>query len=288
MRRLRADRGPLVRTGPASQFKLASAEPVALAPDVILPSSVALGASEAVEVMIPDTLGFKVALKGHVTAMDRLGDAIHEFLAGDGDRSMDARIALAQRLVDGHEVAGAVDPSDVPKVADALTAWVEGRFGARGTWLREWPVRWLVPTDPRRLLIGEIDLAIELPGGFVIIDHKSFPGDADARDARAKAYAGQLAAYAAAMHAATGKPVLGTFIHFPVRGEVQEVRIPDGAFARWLGVPIAVPAVTPVAPVVAPPVEPVRTVVPRRAPKKRVDEEPDEPTAQLSLFPRGG
>jgi hypothetical protein len=50
------------------------------------------------------------------------------------------------------------------------------------------------------------------------------PGDAIERDRSARIHAGQLRAYAEALEAASGKPVRATVLHFPIRGEVMEVR----------------------------------------------------------------
>jgi ATP-dependent exoDNAse (exonuclease V) beta subunit len=73
---------------------------------------------------------------------------------------------------------------------------------------------------------GFIDMLIELDSGYVIIDHKTFPG-ADAEE-RAREYAPQLDAYrraveAASMEAGSGKKVLAALIHMPVIGKVYEV-----------------------------------------------------------------
>ena len=66
-------------------------------------------------------------------------------------------------------------------------------------------------------------LSIETAQGFVVIDHKSFPGSADAALSKAKAFSGQLQAYADAVHASSGKPVVSMWIHFPVLGMMAEV-----------------------------------------------------------------
>jgi hypothetical protein len=57
----------------------------------------------------------------------------------------------------------------------------------------------------------------------VIVDHKSFPGGTEQAIARAQTHAPQLAAYAAAIRAATGRPVLGCWIHLPVAGLVVKL-----------------------------------------------------------------
>jgi ATP-dependent exoDNAse (exonuclease V) beta subunit len=81
-----------------------------------------------------------------------------------------------------------------------------------------------------RLLVGEVDLILELAESLVIVDHKAFPGSAKERTRRTGEYAGQLAAYRAVLEAATGKPVSAMFLHFPFRAEMVEVTVPRTAF----------------------------------------------------------
>jgi ATP-dependent exoDNAse (exonuclease V) beta subunit len=69
---------------------------------------------------------------------------------------------------------------------------------------------------------GWIDLLLEGPDGFVLVDHKTYPGNDPAGHIREK-YLGQMAAYREAVSAATGKPVLRTLIHFPALGRVCEI-----------------------------------------------------------------
>jgi ATP-dependent exoDNAse (exonuclease V) beta subunit len=152
-----------------------------------------------------------------------VGDAIHAFLAADRPGDAAARGAMASRLLAGFGVAGAVAPGTLLAAADALRRWLDARWPG-AAWFREWPVRARLAGEPARLLVGEVDLFLELPDGFVLVDHKSFPGGAEERDRRLlEAYAPQLRWYARALKQALGKPLRGAFIHLPVRGEVAEL-----------------------------------------------------------------
>jgi ATP-dependent helicase/nuclease subunit A len=71
---------------------------------------------------------------------------------------------------------------------------------------------------------GTVDLLLELDHGLVILDHKTFPGDRAAAEAKARSFAGQLGAYAWALTKATGKPVLSKHVHMPMVGVVVEIR----------------------------------------------------------------
>ena len=73
------------------------------------------------------------------------------------------------------------------------------------------------------VLRGVSDLVLETDDGFVVIDHKSFPGSREQAIETASGFAGQINAYADAIAAATGRPVLARFIHMPVMGLIFPV-----------------------------------------------------------------
>jgi ATP-dependent helicase/nuclease subunit A len=113
----------------------------------------------------------------------------------------------------------------VVAMADRFHRWLEGH--APGPRCPEWPVRWV--RDDGRVLSGDIDLLVPYGDGWLLIDHKSFPGDTRRRDGMLRKWAGQLSAYRAAVEAATGKPVEEVWVHLPVRGEVVRLEIPRPA-----------------------------------------------------------
>lgn len=76
---------------------------------------------------------------------------------------------------------------------------------------------------------------LETAAGLVVVDHKCIPTPAGTALESARDYAGQLDAYADAIHAATGRAVLGRYIHLPLTGAMVEVRPVAAA-------PAAVPA----------------------------------------------
>ncbi|HWU87921.1 MAG TPA: PD-(D/E)XK nuclease family protein, partial [Kofleriaceae bacterium] len=105
-----------------------------------------------------------------------------------------------------------------------LWAWIDARFrGARIR--REWPISHRIASGT--LVVGTADLVLVGEPGVVVIDHKTFPGTAEAAAERALRYSGQLAAYADALRAASGATIASTWIHFPVRGRLVEVRLLD-------------------------------------------------------------
>lgn len=158
-------------------------------------------------------------------AWDPVGDAIHRFLAADDPgRPAAQRAAMAVRLLEGHGAAGAVQAESLLREADALRAFIEGRWpGAR--WRREIPVSAEIPGEGRRIN-GAIDLLLETAAGLVVIDHKAFPAEAEsAWRARARDHAPQLQLYATALKLATAAPAVECWLHLPVAGAMVRVAV---------------------------------------------------------------
>lgn len=202
---------------------------VARGPEVANPSS------EEVSLPEPGRLVAVTALAGRApleqgTEMGPLGDAVHAFLAAD--RFTGDRAAMAARLLSAHGVAGAVAPASLVRASDALRAFVDARWPG-AAWRREWPVRArFLDRGAPRLLVGDVDLFLELPDGFVLVDHKSFPGSDRERDVRVVAHAAQLGLYAFALERALRKPLKAAFIHLPIRGELAEIDV-SAALGAW-------------------------------------------------------
>ena len=86
--------------------------------------------------------------------------------------------------------------------------------------MREWPV---VGRQGLQRVQGRLDLLIETKTGFIVIDHKTYPGRPDTWESRVVGYAPQLELYGRLCAAATGKPVEGLFVHLPVAGAMLRV-----------------------------------------------------------------
>ncbi len=191
------------------------------------------------------TLGPRIPLRGKPD-MEALGEAIHGFLAADHPDPASAhpdhpavdpglasahpgltaadRLSLARDLLADYHLLDHLAPSDLVSASTRLWIWLSTRFP--GAHLRrEWPIRHL--TGSGTLVAGTADLVLLTSAGIVVIDHKTFPGSSDAAASRALDYSGQLAAYAAALQAATSTALASTWIHFPIRGRLIEVRLLD-------------------------------------------------------------
>jgi ATP-dependent helicase/nuclease subunit A len=168
----------------------------------------------------PESLGgaVPVSVGGDPTS---LGDACHAFFAADGDDLDEPeRVAMAARLLKSFSVQGSLRAEDLARAGASLRGWA-GRHWPGATWRREWPLR-------RRLsdgseLHGFADLVLETSEGLVLIDHKCLGGTLTEALAAAPSYGAQLAAYVEVLERATGRNVLGRWLHMPLQAVCVEV-----------------------------------------------------------------
>jgi ATP-dependent exoDNAse (exonuclease V) beta subunit len=103
-----------------------------------------------------------------------------------------------------------------------LRAYLETRWPG-AVWHREIPISAPLDTEHGvRCIEGTIDLLLKTEAGYVIVDHKSFPGRQEHWAERALTYAPQLLTYAKAIRM-TGARVTAMLVHFTVGGGVVEV-----------------------------------------------------------------
>jgi len=162
----------------------------------------------------PIEIGQRLPISGNPD-MRLLGEAVHGFLAADNvDRPIAERESMAKQALDRWSVGGALLPTSLIEASKRLDRFTTDRWpGARHH--REMPVFSRIG-DQR--ISGRIDLLIETNEGFVVIDHKTFPGAPDTWVEKAREYAPQLSLYSQMIAQATGRPVLQGFIHMPIVG----------------------------------------------------------------------
>ncbi len=180
------------------------------APAFLAPSSIATEGTNSPPIVI----GQPVPLPGDLD-MAALGNALHGFFAADlPGLTAEGRVELAAELLRNWRVGEALDPNSVVTMSDRLRTFVNGRW-PNCAWHREWSVERVLDGGTR--LRGAADLVLETTDGFVVIDHKSYPNPGGAEE-HARAFAGQLHAYAGGIEAARKRPTLATLVHFPVAG----------------------------------------------------------------------
>ncbi|WP_236201225.1 UvrD-helicase domain-containing protein [Pseudomonas pseudonitroreducens] len=179
------------------------------------PSSAAGGAYAAVQ---SESVGARIAISASVE-MSLLGSALHLCIAQAGVTGRVAETAV-EHILQTWGVAHAVNRSAVVEQVRAFYEWVRSR----------WPngrVRVEVPIEASRLdgtrLRGRIDLLVDTPSGWILVDHKSNPGSQARDEVLVQDYGPQLSAYAEAVQACTGKMVLEQWLYFPVAARLTRV-----------------------------------------------------------------
>ena len=169
-------------------------------------------------------LGPRLALAGGVD-MQVLGEACHRFFASDGPaQPIERRTRQAEDILRRWGTPH-LAPHDLVSASDRLHAFLATRFdGARP--LREWPIHAVVD---HQIIVGRLDLLVDLGDAFVIIDHKSFPGVIEIDPDRLAAFGGQASLYARALRIVTGKSCAQYWLHQPIAGVITRVNLMPAA-----------------------------------------------------------
>jgi ATP-dependent exoDNAse (exonuclease V) beta subunit len=163
--------------------------------------------------------GQRMAIVGK-PPMDRVGSAVHGFFGADDLGLSEAeRVRRAAQNLEDWGVSNAVDSGELAAAGRQLLEYLESRY-PEGILRREWPLS-LHGANGQHLQ-GWMDLLIELPQGFVLLDHKDHeekPGEpAHSIEEAMLQYLPQMSAYIRTIEAASGKPVLDTILHLPAQG----------------------------------------------------------------------
>ncbi len=172
------------------------------------PSSASGGTFKVVET---DAVGVRLSLAGKPD-MASLGTALHLCIARAGVLG-GIPAPDVERILMTWAVAHSVDKEAVCAQARAFQAWVAKRWPDCPVYV-EVPIEANGPNGTR--IRGRIDLLVELPDSWILMDHKSNPGGS-ARDEDLVAEHGpQLKSYGHALLNATGKPVSERWLYMPV------------------------------------------------------------------------
>jgi len=165
-------------------------------------------------------LGARLPFSGSPDETD-FGDALHaifaaEFLNPDHPQRREA----VQRILRGHKLEDCLRSEDVIAMADRFRGQMQTHFQPKRV-LVEVPLEATNALGQR--IEGFIDLLLETDDGWVLVDHKSFPGKRADWAAKARSYSGQLALYHEAL-AKLNMPVASLWIHFAIGGGLIEIR----------------------------------------------------------------
>lgn len=194
-------------------------ETVAYPPLRIRPSDTSW-ATEGVKITAIETIGERISLSGEPD-FQLLGEAIHSFLAADDlAEKPEDRVALARGILERWNTPQ-LSSEELVAISDRLDTFLRNKFGAVPNF-GEWPVH--AEIGPQ-VIVGRIDQLLELDDGYVILDHKSFPGTLSEEEDRLHDIASQLALYARALGQVTDKSKFEFWIHQPIVGQMTQIDI---------------------------------------------------------------
>ena len=144
-----------------------------------------------------------------------LGSALHAVIATTilGQNA-------THRVLHDHDMHNTISVAAADDSAKRLIDKLDERFTPLH-YYTEFPLYYT--TADGQVVSGWIDLLVETPEGFVLIDHKASPRARSDWEEIALGYSGQLAAYADGINRAMDKPVIARYIHFAVTGGMVEV-----------------------------------------------------------------
>jgi ATP-dependent exoDNAse (exonuclease V) beta subunit len=163
-------------------------------------------------------LGARVPLKQKYDE-EHMGDALHAILAAEMIHPSNAdREATAAGILKGFNLQSVVEVSDVLAMVDRFKKWADERFRPKSV-LVEVPFEYVNEAGQR--VAGFMDLLLETEAGWIVVDHKTFPGPRKEWAAKALSYSGQLDCYRQAL-AQNGRACRGLWIHFIIGGGLLE------------------------------------------------------------------
>jgi ATP-dependent helicase/nuclease subunit A len=165
-----------------------------------------------------ETLGVRLSLAGKPD-MTALGSALHLCIARTvvlGYVPYDE----VEGILAGWAIGHSVDKAAVCAQVDSFREWLGTRWPGCRVYV-EVPIEANGPNGTR--IRGRIDLLVETPEGWVLLDHKANPGGAARDEDLALEHGPQLASYGQALGSATGTPVVQQWLYLPVAGRAVRI-----------------------------------------------------------------
>jgi len=160
-------------------------------------------------------LGERIPLAGSVKIeMDRFGTGLHACIA----YAISQKLAVVsagdvQRILTSLNMANWTDMELAAAQLTQFLGWIRERWQPTACYA-EYPVTCKLENGQQ--LSGQIDLLLDTPEGWILIDHKANPGGQSRWEDLALTYSGQLAAYSKAIQQSSNRPVLESWLYMPV------------------------------------------------------------------------
>ena len=160
----------------------------------------------------------RIRIKGN-PEMDILGNAVHAYFAVDYERLLDEDHAdITKIILKNWGIENSIDHIELMNAGQRLTDFMASHYEGYKAY-KEWPIS--LRNDDGQVIQGWIDLLLDTPNGYVIIDHKDYPGT-DAHE-RMRIYIPQLNMYKKIIEKATKRPVVDTLLHLPISGLILKL-----------------------------------------------------------------
>lgn len=167
------------------------------------------------------TIGPPLQTQGQFNAAG-LGTALHACIAATVCDRANLSGEVVSRLLESNGVGGAVEADAVIAQIREFLAWCEKRHG-EAPMLAEHPIEMVLENG--QWVAGQIDLLIDSPDGWVLVDHKASMWDEDDLSYLTTSYSGQLAMYWSAIQSATGRGVKEQWLHLPLKNKAVRVEL---------------------------------------------------------------
>jgi ATP-dependent exoDNAse (exonuclease V) beta subunit len=163
------------------------------------------------------SIGKVLKMTGAETA-ENIGVVLHQLIAAEAiNPSRGDAEDSARKLIDAWGLKSSLNAGETLIYIRQFLNYLSDKYQP-GRILAEYPVVHVLKNG--QVVKGWVDLLVDTPKGWVIVDHKFTDPLEDALDAEALKYSGQLKAYKDAVEAATDKTVAECWVHFPGSGRM--------------------------------------------------------------------
>ena len=186
--------------------------PASPAPRLALRLSPSSAAGAGATIAETVALGNRLVITGS-TDPAQVGQAVHACIAATLAAPQQMAVAEIEAILQRMGAQASLDPAALQRQICTIRDWLRQRW-PDAVALVELPMnRW---TDQGQLVNGRADLVLKTPAGWILLDHKSTPQGSAQWPEVAHQHAGQMLAYGALLEAASGLPVLETWLVLPV------------------------------------------------------------------------
>ncbi len=154
--------------------------------------------------------------------LGQLGSAVHNVIAASVSDRRNLNNSLIEDMLKANEVFGKIDATGLIDQITTFFDWCEKRFG-KAQMLAEHPIEMVMENG--QWVVGQIDLLIDTPDGWILIDHKASMKQEDSFPELANGYSGQLSLYRQAVESASERKVIESWLYLPVSGKAIRVEI---------------------------------------------------------------